>query len=124
MRVVLALLLAAAAAAQTSPVWPTHVWGRIESIGKSGFVIDQNYNADPHSAYARQDRRIILSSDTKFEGSERQDLRVGRDVDILGRKSGSAVRATRVIVYEGNRPVRTPAGTRVILPNGSVSTLK
>jgi hypothetical protein len=117
MRIAVAFLLASAAVAQT---FPSHVWGRIESIGKSTFIIDENYNADPRSAYARQNRRIILNSDTKFQGSERQDLRVGRTVDILGPKAGSAVRATRVIVYEGNAPVRMRAGTRVIAPNGSV----
>lgn len=124
MRVVVAFLAAISAVAQTSSAFPTHVWGKIKSVGKSGFVIDQNYNADPQSAYRRQNRRIILNSDTKFEGSERQDLRAGRDVDILGTKDGSAVRATRVVVYEGNRPVRMPVGARVILPNGSVGTLR
>lgn len=134
MRVAVAFLLAAAAIAQTPRVVPMHVWGRIESVGKSGFVIDQNYNADPHSAYRRQNRKIAIDSHTRFESSVRQDLRAGRDVDVIGTKDGgtkdggtkdgSAVRATRVIIYEGKRPVRMPAGARAILPDGSVSTLK
>lgn len=65
-----------------------------------------------------------MDSHTRFEESARQDLRAGRDVDILGTKAGSAVRATRVIVYEGNRPVRMPKGARVIEPNGAVGILK
>lgn len=124
MRLALAFLVAATAVAQPAAVPLTHVWGRIESVRKSGFVIDQNYNADPQSAYARQNRRIVIDSHTRFEASAREDLRVGRDVDILGTKDGSAVRATRVVVYERKRPVRMPAGAHVIAPNGSVTTLK
>lgn len=122
MRVASALLVAAAALGQT---FPPHVWGRIKSVGKSGFVVEQNYGAtDPHSAYRRQNRRIVIDSHTRFEDSAREDLRPGRDVDVIGTKDGSAVRATRVIVYEGNRPVRMPAGTRIIEPNGSVGSLR
>jgi hypothetical protein len=124
MRATVAFLVAATAVGQTSAPNLTHVWGRVESVGKSRFVIDQNYNADPHSAYQRQNRRIVMDSHTRFEESERRDLRAGRTVDILGTKDGSAVRAVRVIVYEGNRPVRMPAGTRAILPNGSVGSLR
>jgi hypothetical protein len=98
--------------------------GKIKSVGKTGFVIDQNYNADPQSAYVRQNRRIVIDSHTNFEETEREDLRAGRDVDIIGTTRGSAVRATRIVVYGGNRPVRARAGTRVILPNGSVGALR
>ena len=101
-----------------------HVWGKIKSVGKSGFIIDQNYNADPQSAYVRQNRRVVIDSHTRFEASARQDLRAGRDVDVLGTKAGATVRATRVTVYKGNRPVRTREGARVIEPNGSVGILR
>jgi hypothetical protein len=129
MRVAVAvLLLAAAAAAQSSSAKVTHIWGRIESISKSGFSVVQNFDADPQSGYRRGNRRIILNSDTKFEDSARQDLRIGRTVDIIGlnaaglKAADSAVQATRVIVYEGNHPVRMPGGARVIAPNGSIQT--
>jgi hypothetical protein len=125
MRVVFAFLVATAALAETPVAFPEHIDGRIKTVGKSGFVVDQNYNVtDPHSSYRRQNRRIVIDSHTRFEASARQDLRAGRDVDIIGTKDGSAVRATRVIVYEGKRPVRMPAGARVILPNGSAGTLR
>ncbi len=123
MRIAVAFLLASAAVAETPPRL-THVWGRVESVGKSGFVIDQNYNADPASAYVRQNRRIVIDSHTRFEASDRRDLRAGRTVDIMGTKDGSSVRAIRVVVYEGNRPVRMLPGARVIEPNGSVGTLR
>src|SRR5580658_5547308 len=98
-----------------------HVWGRITAVSKSGFEVDQNFNADPQSGYQRRKRQITLNSETKFEASAPQDLRVGRTVDIIGiGTTSSALRATRVVVYDGNAPVRMPAGARVISPNGSV----
>jgi hypothetical protein len=99
----------------------THVWGRITVVTKDGFEVDQNFNADPQSGYRRGKRQITLSSGTKFEESARQDLRAGRMVDIIGLETTDpGVQATRVIVYEGNAPVRMPAGARVIAPDGSV----
>jgi hypothetical protein len=98
-----------------------HVWGRITVVTKEGFEVDQNFNADPQSGYRRGKRQITLRSDTQFEESARQDLRAGRTVDIIGLKTTDlGVQATRVIVYEGNAPVRMPAGARVIAPDGSV----
>jgi hypothetical protein len=100
---------------------PEHVWGRISAINKSGFEVDQNFNADPRSGYRRGKRQITFNSETKFEDSARQDLLVGRPVDILGRETtDGGVHATRIIVYEGNAPVRMPAGARVTAPDGSV----
>jgi Domain of unknown function (DUF5666) len=102
-----------------------HVWGRISAINKSGFEVDQNFNADPQSGYRRGMRHITFNSNTKFEGSARQDLRVGRTVDIIGRETtDSSVQATRIIVYEGNAPVRIPAGARVLASDGSVHVEK
>lgn len=102
-----------------------HVWGRISAMTKSGFELDQNFNADPQSGYRRGKRQITFNSKTKFEESARQDLRVGRTVDIIGiETTNSGVQATRVIVYEGNRPVRMRAGARVISPDGSVHVEK
>jgi hypothetical protein len=98
-----------------------HVWGRISAMTKSGFEVDQNFNADPQSGYRRGKRQITFNSKTRFEESNRGDLRVGRTVDILGLETASSgIQATRIIVYEGNRPVRMPAGVRVIAPDGSV----
>ena len=83
--------------------------------------MDQNFNADPQSGYRRGKRQITFNAKTAFEGSARQDLRVGRTVDIIGLETkDSGVQATRVIVYDGKVPVRMPAGARVIAPDGSV----
>ena len=86
-----------------------HVWGRVSAVTKSGFEVDQNFNADPQSGYRRGKRRITFNSKTKFEESTREDLRVGRTVDIIGLETTiSGVEAARVIVYEGNRLCACP----------------
>ena len=102
----------------------THVWGRVSAVTQGGFEVDQNFNADPQSGYRRGKRQITFDSETEFEGSVRHDLRVGRTVDIIGLETDSDVQATRVTVYDGNAPVRMPAGARVIAPDGSVRIRK
>jgi hypothetical protein len=103
----------------------THVWGRIRAVTKAGFEVDENFNADPQSGYRRGKRQITFNSDTEFEESGRQDLRVGRTVDIIGLKTtDSGVEAARVTIYDGDAPVRTPAGARVTGPDGSVRIRK
>jgi len=37
-----------------------HVWGRISAMTKSGFEVDQNFNADPQSGYRRGKRQITF----------------------------------------------------------------
>jgi hypothetical protein len=102
-----------------------HIWGRISKLGTGEFEVDENYNADPHSAYRRGFRQIAFDSETEFEESAPEDLRIGRDVDIIGLKTNDTrVQASRITVYEGHAPVRMPAGARVILPDGTVQTRK
>ena len=99
----------------------THIWGRITSVSGNTFGVDQNFNADPKSAYRRQQRQIIFDAKTRFESSAPQDLRTGRTVDIIALKlAGSEAQATRITVYEGNKPTRMPAGARVMAPDGTV----
>ena len=103
----------------------THIFGRILRVAGGSFEVDQNYNADPRSAYVRQNRVIAFDSDTTFEESAPDDLKPGRDVDIIGLKTGgSRVQATRITIYEGRAPVRMKPGTRVILPNGTIRELQ
>jgi len=98
-----------------------HIWGRILKVGAGEFEVDENYNADPHSAYRRGRRQIAFDADTRFEGSAAEDLRPGRDVDVIGLKEdGTQVQASRITVYGGNAPARMPPGARVIEPNGTV----
>ncbi|MES1260296.1 MAG: DUF5666 domain-containing protein [Acidobacteriota bacterium] len=97
-----------------------HITGRITEVRAGGFQVDQNFNADPQSGYRRRYREIVLKPATVFEGSAPEDLRVGRTVDVIGLKvDQTRVQATRIIVYEGRRPVRMQPG-RVVLPDGTV----
>lgn len=94
--------------------------GRITSVGRNGFQVDENSSAPLDSAYRRGLRKIIYDSGTTWEGSLAQDLKVGRDVFVIGLKLPSGVlEATRVIVYEGRAPVRMKP-SRIIAPNGVV----
>jgi hypothetical protein len=95
--------------------------GRITHVGANGFQVDENYNADPHSGYRRGLRQIVYDSGTEWEESLPEDPEIGRDVFIIGLKlSGGELQATRIIVYDGHKPVRMKPGTRVILPNGEI----
>ncbi len=95
------------------------VEGRIAFVGASGFQVDENYSAPLDSGYRRGLRDILYDSDTTWEDSIAQDLKIGRDVFVIGLKlPGGLVQATRVIVYERGAPVR--AKTSRIMPNGRV----
>ena len=96
------------------------VEGRITAVRGTGFQVDENYRADPASAYRRGLREIVYDSSTTWEGSMVEDLTVGRDVFVIGLKLPTGVlEATRVIVYERGKPVRIKPG-RIVLPNGIV----
>jgi len=95
------------------------VEGRITRIGRDGFQVDENYSADPDSGYRRGLREIIYDSGTRWESSLAEDLRIGRDVFVIGLKLPSGkLEATRVIVYEGHTLVRMKP-SRIMLPNGA-----
>jgi Domain of unknown function (DUF5666) len=102
-----------------------HVWGRITKLAPTEFEVEQNFNADPQSAYRRRYRSIAFDSDTQFESSRPEDLRVGRTVDINGLKiNDSRFEASRIIIYEGNAPVRMVTGVPVVRRNGAVQNRK
>ena len=79
-----------------------------------------NPNADSHSGYTRENKLIRFDSDTIFESSEKEDLKVGREVQTVGLDlRNGIVKATRVTIYEGKRPVRLGSG-KVIRPDGTI----
>jgi hypothetical protein len=92
---------------------------KVESGGDS-FEVFTNPNADPHSAYVQKTLTISVDADTIFEASAKDDLRLGRGVQMVGLdlKNGT-IRATRLTVYEGKRPVRMGNG-KVIAPDGTL----
>jgi hypothetical protein len=94
------------------------VEGRITHVARDGFQVDENHSALQESGYRRGLREIIYDSGTQWEDSLAEDLRVGRDVFVIGLKlPNGKLEATRVIVYDGQTPVRMKA-SRIIAPNG------
>jgi hypothetical protein len=92
--------------------------GVITKVGDDSFEMLTNPNADPQSAYVKEMLKVIVDADTEFDNSAKEDLKVGRGVQLVGLdlKDGT-IRATRVTVYEGNRPVRMK-NPKIIPPTG------
>jgi hypothetical protein len=88
-------------------------FGVITAVEDGGerFEMFTNPNADPQSAYEKKNLRVLVDADTVFDASAKEDLKVGRAVQMVGvdLRNGTT-RATRVVVYEGNRPVRMGNG--------------
>jgi hypothetical protein len=82
------------------------------------FEMLTNPNSDPHSAYVQKKLNVSVDAGTIFDASAKEDLRVGRGVQMVGLdlKDGT-IRATRLTLYEGNRPVRIGNG-KVSPPTG------
>ena len=100
--------------------WVVNFFGIITKIDGGGESFDMltNSNADPPSGYVKKTLKVTVDSDTLFSASAKEDLKAGRDVQMVGLdlKNG-VVRATRMTVYEGNRPVRMSDG-KVLPPTG------
>jgi hypothetical protein len=88
-------------------------FGVITKVDHGGVAFEMftNPKADPQSGYEKKKLTVVVDADTVFDASAQEDLKVGRDVQITGvdLRNGST-RATRVVVYEGDRPVRTGNG--------------
>ena len=89
------------------------VEGRITSVGRDEFQVDENYNAAPDSGYRRGLREVAYDSGTGWVDSLAKDLKVGRDVFVIGLKlRDGKLEATRVTVYEGQMPARMGTSSR------------
>ena len=90
---------------------------RVDGGGDS-FEIFTNPKADPQSGYEKKRLRVLVDADTIFTASAKEDLKTGREVQMVGvdLKDG-AVRATRLTVYEGDWPIRMRDG-KVLPPTG------
>jgi hypothetical protein len=102
--------------------WRKVIWlnivnffGLITKVDGGGFEMLTNPNADPQSAYVKKELSVTVDADTLFDASAEEDVKLGRNVQMVGLdlKNGT-IRATRLTVYEGNRPVRR--GDRKVLP--------
>jgi hypothetical protein len=62
-----------------------------------------------------------IGAETSFVASASEDLKVGRNVQVLGRELGEGViQATLVTVYDGNTPVRMRSDAIVRRADGSL----
>jgi len=100
-----------------------HSVAAITGVSDTGFSVFTNPGTDPQSGYMKESRIVEVDADTIFEDSAREDLKVGRGVDLdgLDLRNGT-VRATKVTVYEGKHAVRFKGG-RIIMPNGEIRTV-
>jgi hypothetical protein len=87
-------------------------------VGGERFEMLTNPNADKQSGYVKKKLQVSVDADTLFDASATEDLKLGRDVQMVGLdlKHGT-IRATRLTVYEGNRPVRMGNG-KLLPPTG------
>lgn len=90
----------------------------VSALGNE-FHVFTNPNADPQSAYKKEYKTVDLNSSTTFEGSAPEDLKLTRGVQVIGteQKDGKIL-ATKIVIYEGNSPVRANKNTPTKLPNG------
>ena len=93
-------------------------FGLITTVDGDNFEMLTNPNPDPHSVYVKKKLTVTVDADTLFDASAKEDLKLGRDVQMVGLdlKNG-IIRATRLTVYEGKRSVRMRDG-KVLPPTG------
>lgn len=121
-KLLLAAVTAALGVAQTAAQTPeglVNFNGVITAVRGNEFGVFTNPNADPQSAYKKERKTVDFDRATTFEGSAPEDLKLSRNVQVIGieQKDGK-IRATKIVVYEGNTPVRANKSVPVILPNG------
>jgi len=88
------------------------IWANIVSIHAvvSRVVGDRSEVVLNPQAKKPETRTVVWTRDgTEFENSLPEDIRPGRSLFVIGLDLGDGViQASRIVVYEGNRPVRRP----------------
>ena len=115
-----AVLTAAIALGQQAPATGlVNFYGEITAVLGNQVRVLTNPRADPQSSYKQEYKRVTFDPTTTFEGSRPEDLKSTRGVQIIGieQKDGT-IRATKIVVYDGNAPVRQRKDVPVRLPNG------
>jgi hypothetical protein len=99
-------------------------FGVITKVNGSTFEVLTNPNADPQSAYKKEIKAVRFDGETIFVSGEKEDLKVGREVQTVGLDlRNGIVKATRVTIYEGKRPVRLRKA-KVIRPDGTIVVIE
>ena len=92
----------------------------ITKVTGTTFEVLTNPNADPQSAYKKENKTINVDVNTTFEASAREDLKPGRNVQVVGRVlENGEIQATKVTVYDGNTPVRMRSDALIRRADGS-----
>ena len=92
----------------------------ITKVTGTTFEVITNPNADPQSAYKKENKTIRVDRETSFVASASEDLKPGRNVQVVGRELGNGeIQATLVTVYEGNTPVRMRSDAVIRRADGS-----
>src|SRR5580692_2732 len=117
--VLAAVFMVAIAQGQPAPSGLVNFYGVITGLSNGEFQILTNPNADSQSAYKQERKPVDFDRATTFEGSSPDDLKASRGVQVVGlaQKDGKIL-ATKIVVYEGNAPVRQRKDVPVVLPNG------
>ena len=93
----------------------------ITKVGGTTFEVLTNPNADPQSAYKKESKTIRVDRETSFVASAAEDLKVGRNVQVVGRELGNGeIQTTLMTVYEGNTPVRARSDAVIRRADGSL----
>lgn len=93
----------------------SNFFGVITAVNPDSIQVLANPNADPHSAYRTEQKTVYVDADTSFQNSAKEDLRVGRGVQVFGLDlKGGKVQGSELTIYEENRPVRMPKGGKVL----------
>ena len=115
-----AVLTVAVALGQQAPATGlVNFYGEITAVVSNEVRVLTNPRADPQSSYKQEYKMVTFDPTTTFEGSKPEDLRATRGVQIIGieQKDGT-IRATKIVVYEGNAPVQQRKRIPTRLPNG------
>jgi len=94
-------------------IWakPSHVAGVITAVADTSFEILASSRTRLPNGHQKEHTRVRFGTGTVFLDSVAGDLEPGRHADIIGvRSSNGEFLAARVIIYEGDCPVRTPGG--------------
>jgi len=80
-----------------------NLFGVITRVGDDQFEVFTNPNADPESAYKKENKIVSVDANTIFESNAKQDLEPGREVQMVGLDLRSdRILATRVAIYARN----------------------
>ncbi len=114
-----AALIAAITLGQQAPADLVNFYGEITAVLGNEFHVFTNPGADPQSSYKQEYKTVDFDRATTFEASKPEDLKQLRGVQVIGieQKNGT-IRATKIVVYEGNKPVGQSKNLPVKLPNG------